>query len=69
MAGTANRKLSERYGIWIWCCHECHTGRFGVQYDKQKNWDIKAIAQEEFEKIYDHDTWMKLFMKNYIYKK
>ena len=29
-----NRKLSETYGLWVWVCHEHHTGRNGVQYDK-----------------------------------
>ena len=69
MAGVANRPLSERYGLWIWCCHLCHVGKFGVQYDKQKNWDLKAKAQKAFEEIYGHDKWMSTFYKNYIYKK
>ena len=67
LGGVANRKLSERYGLWIWCCHFDHLSVDGVQYDKQKNWDLKAQAQMAFEAIYGHDFWMKTFYKNYIY--
>ena len=67
MSGTANRKLSEKYGLWVWLCHDCHTGTEGAQYDKQKNWDLKVQAQMAFENLYGHDLWMKTFYKNYIY--
>ena len=30
----ANRKWSEQYGLWIWCCHNDHTGKDGVQYNR-----------------------------------
>lgn len=67
LGGTANRRLSEAYGIWIWCCHDCHTGVYGVQYDKQKNWDTKMAAQRAFEELYGHELWMKTFYKNYLF--
>lgn len=69
MSGTANRPLSEEYGLWVWLCHDCHTGKCGAQYDKQKNWDLRETAQIAFEKIYGHDRWMRTFYKNYIYKR
>ncbi|MBP5248655.1 MAG: hypothetical protein J6Y20_10035 [Lachnospiraceae bacterium] len=67
MSGTANRKLSEEHGLWVWLCHDCHTGTQGAQYDKQKNWDLRKQAQIAFEEKYDHDKWMSIFYKNYIY--
>lgn len=67
MSGTANRKLSEKYGLWVYLCNDCHTGKFGAQYDIQQNWNLKVIAQTAFEAIYGHDFWMKTFFKNYIY--
>ena len=33
-AGTANRPISEKYGLWVYLCHEHHTGKNGAQYDK-----------------------------------
>ena len=65
MAGVANRPLSERFGLWIWVCPLCHTGKFGVQYNREKSDKLKATAQEAFEDVYGHDRWMQTFRKNY----
>ena len=65
MAG-ANRKWSEQFGLWIWCCHEDHTGRDGVQYNRQKADSLKRLAQIAFEARYGHDKRMEVFMKNYL---
>lgn len=67
MSGTANRKLSEKYGLWVWLCHDCHTGTQGAQYDPVKNFHLRAEAQSAFESLYGHDMWMRTFYKNYIY--
>ena len=66
LGGTANRKLSEHYGLWVWLCHECHTGTEGAQYDKHKNLALKAQAQLAFEAVYSHEKWMEVFRKNYL---
>ena len=36
-AGVANRRISEKYGLKVWLCHEHHPGNDGAQYDKEKN--------------------------------
>ena len=61
-----NRKLSEKYGLWVYLCHDCHTGREGAQYDPDKSLRLKREAQREFEKIHGHEMWMNEFMKNYL---
>ena len=66
MSGTANRKLSERYGLKVWLCHEHHTGRSGVQYNAVLNRQLRMDAQYAFEQKYDRATWMKVFGKNYL---
>ena len=66
MAGTANRKLSEKYGLWVWLCHDCHTGQDGAQYDAEKAKALKQDAQKAFEKAYGHEDWMRVFRKNYL---
>ena len=68
LGGTANRKLSEKYGLWVWLCHDCHTGNDGAQYNKEKNRQLKAEAQAAFEIIYGHQRWMQTFGRNYIYE-
>jgi len=65
-AGVANRKISEAQGLWVMCCNSCHTGRDGVQYNKEKNIRLKQDAQRAFEKDHTHQEWMDLFRKNYL---
>ncbi len=66
MSGVANRPLSEKYGLWVWLCHNCHTGTDGAQYDPEKNRMLKAEAQAAFEAEYGHQKWMQTFRKNYL---
>lgn len=66
ISGVANRKISEKYGLKVWLCHECHTGKNGAQYDPQKNILLKAEAQKAFEKDHTRTEWMKLIGKNYL---
>lgn len=66
LGGTANRPLSEKFGLWVWLCHNCHTGTDGAQYDPEKNRMLKAEAQAAFEAEYGHQKWMETFRKNYL---
>ena len=68
LSGLANRKLSEKYGLWVYLCHNCHTGTDGAQYDKEKNRILKIHAQIDFEELYGHEKWMETFRRNYIYE-
>ena len=70
-AGVANRKISEREGLWCWLCghgsvNNCHTGTEGAQYDKEKNRMLKADAQWAYEQTHSRSEWMKLIGKNYL---
>jgi len=65
-AGTANRPISEKYGLWVYLCHNCHTGKAGAQYDKEKNLKLKREAQRTFEKDHSRVEWMNLIRKNYL---
>ena len=66
MPGIANRKLSEKYGLWVWLCHNCHTGTDGAQYNNDKGISLKKDGQEAFEKKYSHEDWMHVFGRNYL---
>ena len=70
MFGTANRKKSEEYGLWVWLCpshHEfgknaVHSGsEEGREYDRL----LRENAQMRFEEIYGHKKWMEEFGKDY----
>ena len=64
--GVANRKLSEKYGLTVRLCHECHTGTEGAQFDREKNQNLKRLAQIAFEARHGHQLWMETFRKNYL---
>ena len=66
MSGFANRKLSEKYGLWVYLCKDHHTGKEGAQYEKDLNMLLRRQAQKEFELIYGHNLWMSVFRKNYL---
>lgn len=66
LAGTANRKVSEKYGLTVWLCHRHHTGTDGAQYGKDKNQWLKEEAQKAFERIHSHDEWMRVIGRNYL---
>ena len=65
-AGHANRPISEREGLWVYLCHDCHTGNEGAQYDKEKNLQLKRDGQRAFERTHTRAEWMKLIGKNYL---
>ena len=68
LGGVANRKLSEKYGLWVWLCHDCHTGVDGAQYNRDTNFGLKAQAQIAFEELHGHGKWMEVFRRNYIFE-
>jgi hypothetical protein len=65
-AGVANRPISEKYGLKVYLCQNCHTGTDGAQYDKTKNRQLKQDAQFAFEREHSRSEWMKLIGKNYL---
>ena len=66
LGGTANRKLSDKYGLTVWLCHEHHTGKHGAQYDPVLNRQLKQDAQFAFEQRFGRALWMQVFKKNYL---
>lgn len=64
--GVANRKISEKHGLWVYLCAECHRGTEGAQYDRTKNQRLKMDAQFAFERTHTRHEWMKLIGKNYL---
>lgn len=66
MSGTANRKLSEKYGLWVYLCHDCHTGTEGAQYNSESGNALKRVAQGAFELQHSREEWMQIFRKNYL---
>ena len=68
ISGSAFRKKSEKYGLWVYLCVEHHTGDTGVHSLKgmSYNYYLRKIAQERFEMTHTHEEWMKEFKRNYL---
>ena len=63
--GTSNRKQSEKYGMKVPLCPDCHRGQRGVHHNKQLDLYIKRYAQLQFEKEYPYEEFMKIFGRSY----
>ena len=67
MSGTANRKLSEKYGIKVYLCIQHHIfGPSAVHNNINMQRILQRKAQETFEKRYSHEKWMEDFGKNFL---
>ncbi len=65
--GSANRKLSEKYGLKVWLCQYHHTGQAGVHFDKDLDTQLKKLAQTRFEaKFGANISFREVFGRNYI---
>lgn len=67
--GTANRKLSEEDGMWIWLRADWHNmSDYGVHFNKELDLKLKRIAQKRWQEYY-HKTkedFIKKYGKCYI---
>ena len=63
--GTANRKLSERYGLTVWLCSWHHRGPEGVHFDAALDLALKRDAQKAFESKYGN-RFLAVFGRNYL---
>lgn len=69
--GNPDRKLSEKYGLWIWLEHERHIA--GSPYKTPHNnrdidMELKKIGQLAFELHYPETSFVSVFGKNYLDK-
>ena len=62
--GTANRKLAEKWGLWVYLRQDIHASVH--ERDKDLDRRLEQDAQRAFEEKYSHDLWMKTFRKNYL---
>ena len=65
--GTANRKLSDKYGLVVPLCHEHHRGQTGVHFNRDFDIALKKLAQEKFNAVNGANTsFQEVFGKNYL---
>lgn len=66
MFGTANRKISDKYGLTVRLCPLHHRGNVSPHHNRELDLILKEIAQTKFETKYSHEKWMELFGRNYL---
>lgn len=67
--GTANRKLSEKYGCWVWLCKKHHNedhGQFAVHYNRHIRQQLCEDAERAFLRLHSFEEYMDIFGKNYL---
>lgn len=63
--GTANRKLAEKWGLWVFLCHYCHM----LLHDKGVNDKyLQQVAEKKWLETTGRtvEEFIKIFGKNYI---
>lgn len=66
--GTANRRLSDELGLWVWLCGQHHrTASDAVHIDSAIDLGVKKLAQAAFEnKLGTREEFQKTFGKSYL---
>ena len=64
--GTANRKIADREGLWIWLCRMHHTGSLGVHNNRELDLKVIRYAQEKYEETHTREEWRELFGKSWL---
>lgn len=69
MYGIASRRLSEKWGVWVYLCHKHHNedhGLFAVHYNRELDRILRSDAERAFIKLHSYEDWMRVFGKNYL---
>lgn len=67
--GGANRSLSEKYGLVVNLCHECHNEPpEGVHFNSKKMLALRKWAQKQAMEHYDWDEaeFIRIFGRSYL---
>jgi len=65
--GTANRRMSDKYGLIVYLCPDHHRGENGVHHNRYFDLMLKKEAQLVFEEdIGTHKEFMQAFGRNYL---
>ena len=67
--GTANRKLSEKDGLWIQLREDWHDlSDYGVHFNKELDLKLKRMAQRRWQEYYNKtkEDFIARYGKNYL---
>lgn len=65
--GNANRKLSDKFGLTVFLCHEHHNEPpMGVHFNRALDNQLKRFAQSRFQEEFPEENFRAIFGKNYL---
>ena len=65
--GTANRRLSDKYGLVVGLCYNHHRGNQGVHNgNRELDLKLKRYAQSRFIEAYPNEDFISVFGKSYF---
>lgn len=65
--GTANRKISEREGFWVWLRADFHNmSDYGVHFNPEFDLQLKQECQRTYEHDHSRGDFIKLIGRNYL---
>lgn len=65
--GAANRKISDKYGFWVWLAPEWHNmSDYGVHFNKELDLKLKQECQRKFEETHSREEFMEIIGRNYL---
>ena len=67
--GTANRKLSEKHGLKVRLCHNCHNEPpYGVHHNREFDTYLKQDIQQKAMTYYNWsvEDFIKIFGRSYL---
>lgn len=66
--GTANRKMSTKYGCVCGLCYDHHRGKYGVHNgNRELDLRLKEMAQRRFREVFQNEEFCAVFGKNYLH--
>lgn len=66
MHGTANKRLADKYGLYVPLCNGCHHELQNGKNGRPLDLKLMQEAQRKFEQKYTHEKWMQVFRKNFL---
>jgi hypothetical protein len=65
--GNPNRRLSEKYGCWVYLCgHHHNLSNDGVHFDKEADTKLRIECQAAFKQAFPQLSFLKVFGRNYL---
>ena len=65
--GYAFRKVSDKYGCWVYLCGYHHNlSNEGIHFNKELDTRIKQLCQRKFQEAYPDLDFRKIFGRSYL---